>query len=269
MREEKPTEKPVTGRQRSLVIQIDRIVYWLSQRWVSVFSVLVGLYVGLPIIAPVLMQVGLTGPAGVIYRVYSPFCHQMASRSFFLFGEQYAYPRAIAGTELEPIESYMPGIDAFENVSADPAEWTTFLLPARRFLGNAQLGYKMALCERDIAIYFFVFIGSVLYGIFRKRYDIKPMPLWLFFVIGIGPIALDGFSQLFSQYATAIDSLSFVNNFLALRESTPFLRAFTGALFGFSLVWLTYPHIDRGMQDTERQLAEKLTKAGALPATQT
>jgi uncharacterized membrane protein len=264
MREEKPPKKPVTGRRRSLVITIDLIVYWLSKRWVSVFSVLVGIYVGLPILAPILMQVGLTGPAGAIYRVYSPFCHQMASRSFFLFGEQYAYPRAIAGSDLEPIESYMAGILEFENVSTDPAEWTTFLLPARRFLGNEQLGFKMALCERDIAIYGFVFIGSVLYGLLRKRYRIKPMPLWLFFLVGIGPIALDGFSQLFSQYATAVEPLSFVSNILVLRESTPFMRFFTGALFGFSLVWLTYPHIDKGMQDTERQLAEKLTKAGVL-----
>lgn len=268
MSEKESPKKPVTGWQRTMVIKIDLFIYWLSRRWVAVFSFVVGIYVGLPIIAPVLMQVGLTGPAGVIYRVYSPFCHQMASRSFFLFGEQYAYPRAIAGTDLEPIESYMPGIDEFENASTDPAQWTSFLLPARRFVGNEQLGYKMGLCERDISIYFFVFVGSVLYGLLRNRFNIRPMPLWLFFVVGIGPIALDGFSQLLSQYATALDSFTFFSDLLPLRESTPFLRSLTGALFGFSLVWLTYPHIDKGMQDTERQLEKKLTNAGVLGETQ-
>jgi hypothetical protein len=91
-------KQPVTGWQRSLVIGIDRVIYWVSKRWVLVFSFLAGIYVGLPILAPVLMNAGATGPARVIYTVYSPMCHQMVQRSFFLFGEQAVYPRDIAGT---------------------------------------------------------------------------------------------------------------------------------------------------------------------------
>jgi uncharacterized membrane protein len=36
------------------------------------------------------------------------------------------------------------------------------------------------------------------------------------------------------------------------------LRTLTGAMFGFSLVWLTYPHIEASMQATENGMREKL-----------
>ena len=87
-----PDKKAVTGRQRSLVIGIDRLIYSLSRHWLAVFNVIVFIYVALPISAPILMKAGAEGPARVIYTVYSPMCHQMAQRSFFLFGEQSAYP---------------------------------------------------------------------------------------------------------------------------------------------------------------------------------
>ena len=259
-----PQKEPVTGRQRSLVIGIDKLIYKFSRHWLAFFNILIALYVGLPMLAPALMEAGLTGPARTIYTMYSPMCHQMASRSFFLFGDQYAYPRAIARTDLTPIEAYMPDLPAFDGASTDPAQWMTFILAARRFVGNEQMGYKMAICERDIGIYLFVLLGGLIYGLLRKRYKIKPLPLWAFLLFGMGPIALDGFSQLFSQYGTASPALSFFNTLFPLRESTPLLRSLTGAIFGLSLVWLAYPNVDAGMQTTARDLEEKLTRIGEL-----
>ncbi len=58
-----------------------------------------GLYVLLAFMAPALMKVGLEGPANVLYKMYRPFCHQLAFRSFFIFGEQPYYPRALAGMD--------------------------------------------------------------------------------------------------------------------------------------------------------------------------
>lgn len=263
-----PSSQPVTGWQRDLVIRIDRGIYWLSKHWLAVFNAIVALYVGLPMFAPVLMHVGATGPARVIYTVYKPMCHQMASRSFFLFGEQYAYPRELAGTSLHPLEDYISTIPEFTDVTPD--NWVRFLYAARNFIGNDQLGYKMALCERDIAIYSFVLIGGLVYALLRKRFRIKPLPFLVFAIIGVGPIALDGFSQLFGYYGTPIPGLAAtglgadiqasLRSIFPLRESTPFLRTFTGALFGFTLAWLAYPHIDVGMHDTEQELAQKLEK---------
>lgn len=263
-----PKKKPVTGWQRGLVIRIDRLIYKFSRNWVAVVNTIVAIYVALPILAPTLMNAGITGPANVIYTVYSPMCHQMASRSFFLFGEQIAYPRALAGTDLTPLEAYTDDLEAFEGV--EPRNWANFFLAARQFVGNEQMGYKMALCERDMAIYGFVLIGGILYAVLRRRTNIKPLPLWLFIIVGMGPIAWDGFSQLFGYYSTPLDGstpsgiLATIQSVFPLRESTPFLRTFTGALFGFMLVWLAYPHVDAGMTSTADELERKLRRVGEL-----
>ncbi len=47
--------------------------------------------VSLPVLAPVLLKLGLEGPAKVIYFIYSFFCHQIAYRSFDLFDYQFAW----------------------------------------------------------------------------------------------------------------------------------------------------------------------------------
>lgn len=236
---------------------IDRIFYTLARRWLLFINLAVGIYVALPILAPVLMNAGMTGPAGLIYRAYSPMCHQLASRSFFLFGEQPAYPRAIAGSSLTPIEAFMPGIPEFAEASADPAQWSTFLLPARAFRGNEQMGYKMAICQRDIGIYLSILVGGLIYGVVRRRGPVKPMPFWLFLIIGLGPIALDGFSQLFSQMFVGL-GLESLTNLFPLRESSPLLRSLTGVIMGLSVVWLIYPRLDDQFTMTANDIGRRL-----------
>ncbi|PIE81585.1 MAG: hypothetical protein CSA11_04415 [Chloroflexi bacterium] len=258
-------KKKVTGKTRSLVVFIDKIIYGIACHWLAVFNIGIGLYVLLPmIVAPTLMYVGAMGPAKVIHTIYSPLCHQMASRSFFLYGEQYAYPRELAGTALKPIEVYMPDIPEFSSASIDPAEWVTFLMPARQFLGNAEMGYKMALCERDIAIYGAIFIFGLIYALLRNRIHFKSIPIWVFFLLGMGPITLDGFSQLLSQYGTAAEALSFLNRIFLLRESPPLFRTLTGFLFGFFLAWMAYPRVADGMEETAGDLERKLVRIGEL-----
>lgn len=261
--------RPVSGRARTVAIKLNKMVYRLSRNWVLLFNLVIGLYVGLPILAPVLMKAGATGPARLIYTVYSPMCHQMATRSFFLFGEQAAYPRSIAGSNLTSFEAYTANLAEFQGVNE--GNWADFFLAARRFVGNEQLGYKMALCERDIAIYGFLFLGGVLYALLQRRFKIRPLPLWAFILMGMGPIGLDGFSQLFGYYATPLDGSAatgvgeFIGTLFPLRESPPFLRTFTGAVFGFMLAWLVYPHIGSSMEDTEQKVEVKLKRINELP----
>ncbi len=244
-----------------LARRVDQFSYGFAKHWLLIFNTAVAIYVFLPILAPTLMHVGLTGPARVIYTVYSPMCHQMASRSFFLYGEQAAYPRELAGTNLQPLEAYIADIPEFDGVTE--GNWANFFLAARRFVGNEQMGYKMALCERDIAIYGFVLVFGLLYALLRRRIRIRPLPILVFIVVGMIPIALDGFSQLFGYYATPIDGsapagfLATLGNIFPLRESPPILRFATGALFGFMLGWLVYPHIDTGMKATEMEMEAK------------
>lgn len=242
-------------------MNLNRIFYTLARHWLFFMNLAVAVYVGLPMLAPVLMYTGATGPAALIYRAYSPMCHQLASRSFFLFGEQIAYPREIAGSDLRPIEAYMPGIPEFAGASADPAQWSTFLLPARAFRGNEQMGYKMALCQRDVSIYGSMLVGGLIYAVLRRRGPVRPLPFWLFVLIGLGPIALDGFSQLFSQLfiGLGIESLA---QLVPLRESSPLLRSLTGIILGLSIVWLLYPRLDDQFTATADEMGQRL--AGAV-----
>lgn len=218
-------------------LRLNRGLHYFAKHWLAAFSLLVLLYVGLPFVAPTLMKLGATGPAKVLYTVYSPFCHQLAFRSWFLFGDQPAYPRALAGTSLESFTA-ATGIDGND------------YLAARQFVGNPQVGYKVALCERDIAIYGGIFLAGLVFGLLRHR--LKPLPLKFWLLIGIVPIGLDGFSQLLSQ----LNLLP-----IAARESTPFLRTLTGALFGIANVWMAYPYLEATMTETRQAVAAKLAVA--------
>jgi len=215
----------------------DRFTYWFSRHYLAVFNLLVLVYAGLPVLAPVLMKSGLPGPAGLIYRSYGIVCHQLAYRSFFLFGEQSAYPRAVAG---------IPGLTYGQVSGLGEASTAQDLYAARAFIGNAQTGYKIALCERDISIYAAILLFGILFAMSGRR--LPPLPWYLWIVIGMVPIGADGFSQLLSQPPF---------NFLPFRESTPFLRAFTGFLFGFVTAWFGYPLVEETMVETRRIMATK------------
>jgi uncharacterized membrane protein len=251
--------------QRSFAIRSNIFLLRLTRNWVRVALVIIGIYVSLPILAPVLMQVGATGPARVIYAMYGPFCHQFAFRSFFLFGEQSAYPRAIAGTDLAPFEAYAPYSPAFrESLSRyiDPANIDRFdyaiFSPAlqfasRDFVGDERMGYKMTLCERDITIYIMLFTGGVIYSIPAVRRRLRPVPIWIYIILGLGPIGIDGFSQLLGYPPF---------NLWLPRETSPFFRVLTGGIFGLMNAWLGFPYLDMSFRETAEQIEAKLARAG-------
>jgi uncharacterized membrane protein len=231
-------EKSATGSQ-AWGMRMNRGVRYFSRHWLAAFSLVVLLYAGLPFMAPTLMKVGATGPARVIYTLYSPFCHQFAFRSFFLFGPQAAYPRELAGTDL---------VSYGEATGLDEGD----VIAARRYVGDETVGYKAALCERDIGIYVGILVAGLVYGFIRNRRGVKPLPLKFWFLLGIVPIALDGGTQLISQLG--------IFPFPA-RESTPLLRTATGLLFGAMNIWMAYPHVDQAMKDTNQTTSAKIAIA--------
>jgi uncharacterized membrane protein len=201
------------------------IVIGIARHWLAIFNVAWGMYVLLPILAAVGMQMGWTTPASIIYRVYSFTCHQLPDHSYFLFG-----PSLVPGTaELEA--AGMPGYNLFEQ---------------RTFIGNERVGYKVALCQRDMAIYGTVFVAGLVFGLLRRRLRALPFKVYLLFLI---PIAVDGGSQLFG-----------------LRESNWWLRSVTGAIFGAASVWLAYPFIEDAMQDViDTELAAQRQRPPSTP----
>ena len=236
----------------------------VARGWLGIALTALGIYISLPWAAPVLAKTGLHQPADLIYTLYSPFCHQFAFRSPFLFGEQAFYPRAIADSAYQPFELYAADSAAFGEqfrywtaafgggqASVEPSQDALLdyspaqQFAARHFIGDATMGYKTTLCARDLAIYSMLFVGGLIYR--RYRWRIRPLPFWLFLVAGVGPIAIDGFSQLLGYPPFDL---------WQPRETQPLFRFLTGGVFGLMSAWLAFPHMDRSMQDIAESLED-------------
>ncbi|MDD2521213.1 MAG: DUF2085 domain-containing protein [Anaerolineaceae bacterium] len=204
---------------------------WLKRHYLALINTALAIYIILPLMAPVLMKTGQTSAADVIYRMYKPLCHQLAYRSFFLFGEQAVFPREITGIEGLKTYEQATGLDSQDN------------LAAMAFRGNEQLGYKTALCQRDVAIYTSLLLFGLVFALTKRK--LKPLPWFAWIILALGPMGLDGLSQLVSQMD--IPAMSW----FAMRESTPFLRVLTGAMFGWFTAWFGLPSIDEMINDTK------------------
>jgi uncharacterized membrane protein len=187
------------------------------------------LYVGGGLLAPLLegiphvlrvsppVRTGLHTLATALYALYSFTCHQLPQRSFFLFGEQPAYT-------LEELRARVGS----ERLLGDP--WP------RAFIGDPSIGWKTALCQRDLAIYGSMALTAT--AMLLRRRPGRPLPLWAFLTVGLLPIALDGGSQLLSYILAMIGPFT-------PRESTPLLRLLTGTLFGTTFVGTFLPRLWR------------------------
>lgn len=216
----------------------DRISLWIARHYLAAINFFILVYIGLPFLAPVLMQAGWETPARVIYRSYRLVCHQLAYRSFFLFGEQAIYPREAAG--FEGLLTFSRATGLSEGNSARE------IFAAEDYHGEEGIGFKVALCQRDIAIYLGIILFNLAFVLTRRR--LPPLPWYLWLALGILPIALDGFSQLFSQPPISL---------LPYRESTVFLRILTGGMFGFFTAWFGIPMLEESMSETRRFLDKK------------
>jgi uncharacterized membrane protein len=235
-------------RQGQAVTRSDRFYLWISKHYLALLNLVVFIYVGLPFMAPVLMKLDATIPARVLYTIYSPLCHQFGFRSFFLFGEQPYYPTKEAG---------LANIKTFDQITgatdvANP--YSVSRLYARQYTGDPTVGYKVALCQRDVAIYGAIVAFGLVYALAKRRLPPLHWALWI--LLALGPIGLDGFSQLFSQF-----NWPWLAPYLPYRESTPFLRVFTGFLFGFGTAWFAYPNIEESMRETRQFMIKKFAVA--------
>lgn len=242
MQSPQPAPGPVQGRTREWVLLADRAILQFARHWLLFVNLAVGLYVGLPVLAPVLLHAGHEGAGRFLYTLYIPNCHQLPERSFFLFGERVVYSLDELPPEAQGPASASSCVDCFRRA------WPSALGPGggspppRRFYyGDERVGYKMAFCQRDFAIYGSLLLGGLLYGPLRRR--IRPLPL-LYYLILCVPLAVDGLAQLFGLW-----------------ESTWFNRVLTGALFGGASVWFAYPQVQAAMDSLRADLEARLARA--------
>jgi len=84
-----------------------------------------------------------------------------------------------------------------------------------------------------------------------SRQKIKSIPIFIWFIFGLLPIALDGGTQLLSQ----LDWQGLA--WLAPRESAPWQRLLTGALFGLLSAWFILPILRESMLENRFSLEKK------------
>ena len=212
---------------------------WLKRHWFSIAIVLISIYVILPWLAPLFVSWGWTKAANVIYLLYATQCHQLPQRSFFIFGNQPMYTLAEVQTVWEN------GTNPFA---------------LRRFIGNSEMGWKVAWSDRMVYMYSSIILwGVILFYPLRRK--LKPLPWWGLFLLLL-PMAIDGGTHFISDIIGGIgggfrDSnlwLATLTNDLftatfyagdALGSFNSVMRLITGILFGLGVVLFFFPRLQR------------------------
>lgn len=228
---------------------VDKTVYWLGKNWILVINLLLGLYVIVPFLAPAFMAVGLTIPGRAIYWIYSFLCHQLPERSYFLFGSKISYT--------------LPEIQAvWQN--------TDNIAILRQFVGNTQMGWKVAWSDRMVSMFTSLWIFGILWGIFKKK--IKVLPL-LGLALLLLPMAIDGTTHFVSDPAGIgqgfrdsniwlgiLTNHTFAANFYAgdaWGSFNAWTRLISGILFGLGIVWFGFPCIDEAFKNSAEVVVYK------------
>lgn len=244
---------PRSSPQTKWIIQMKRIIGWLGRHWLLTANILIGIWVGLPWLAPVFMQVGWTTAAKTIYFIYSFQCHQLPQRSFFLFGRQAMYSLSEIQTTWQD--------------TANP-------ILLRQFIGNPEMGWKVAWSDRMFGMYTSIWLGSLLYGLVWRR--LKSISIWVFALFAL-PMVIDGGTHMVSDFAGIGYGFRDTNIGLQVLTRSMFSRSFyagdafgsfnswarliTGMLFGLALVWFAYPYINESFNDTAPRIEATLVKA--------
>jgi len=247
----------VTGRARDLVHGIDRLILGLARHWLLVVNVFLGLYIGLAVLAPVLMASGFAGPGRAIYRFFSFQCHQLPQRSYYLF------------SQTGGIQTY--ALDQVVAWGADPSSPFTL----RAFVGNPEIGFKMAIAHRLTAIHTAMFAGGLLWALVGRR---LPRLSILGLVLLALPMALDGGSHMLSEitrlgfresnaWAEWLTGSLFSSSFYigtTVGSLNWLLRTMTGTLFGLASIWFVFPYLAYGFGGIRQDLELKLMKIGSI-----
>jgi uncharacterized membrane protein len=225
----------------------DKISYWFSRNYMWVILGVLFLYITLPFVAPIALKYDKSGIAKPIYSAYRLVCHELAFRSWFLFGDQPAYPREAAHFKEDEWLTYE------EVTGSTSANSAGEIWDASRFTGeelNGEIGYKVALCQRCLAIYGTLFLFGLIFVVTGRKIPQLPWYVWL--LVGLVPIGLDGFSQLISQMLNL--------PWFDYRESTPVLRTLTGSLFGLTTGWFGFPAIQETADEVKAMVKAKVAR---------
>jgi uncharacterized membrane protein len=227
------------------------------RHWLLIFLVVYGIFNALPFVAPALMETGWTGGGNAIYTFYSALCHQMAQRSFFLFGDH-----------------VMHNLDQFPVALTGRTGTDTLLL--RNFRGNEMLGWKVAWSDRMVSMYGGIWLVGMVYGLVSRVRSHKPISVWMFALLAL-PMVIDGGTHMVGDSLGGLTTgFRYHNDWLAsltghaLPESfysgdalgsfNSWMRLLTGLLFAVGTVWFAFPWMDRYARSTQAEIDNKLSR---------
>jgi hypothetical protein len=213
-----------------------------------------GVFIGLPFLAPLLMKIGWVDAARIVYFLYSLECHQLPQRSFFLFGQKMMYS--------------LPEIQAAWQATNDT-------LVLRQFVGNPEMGWKVAWCERTTWWYGSIWVSAQIYGAIRGRLPSLSLSALIWSAL---PIAVDGGTHFISDLAGIGNGFRDNNAWLARLTHYSFPSAFyagdafgsfnswmrltTAVVLGLAIVWFAFPQIEIYMNKMAHTIEFKFQKAG-------
>ena len=207
-----------------------------------IFATFYGAFVLLPFLAPVLMQLHLQGMGKLVYLIYGFVCHQLPERSLFILGPKMMY-------SLGEIGEVWPN-------TQDP-------LMLRQFIGNAEMGWKVAWSDRMISTYGGIWVFGLLWSLLRKWS--RTINVWVLTILTL-PLVLDGTTHFLSDLYGLSKGFRFTNDWLVMLTKGAFpvsfyvgdglgsfnswMRWLTGLFFSFGLVWWSFPFIDQSLSQS-------------------
>ncbi len=191
--------------------------------WVALLT-----YWLLAILPPFLYKANLDPLANTIHSVYRVFCHQRVERTPFLLGEK-GFIKFYSIEELQ-LSGVIP--ENNPNVPSVVSD-TIFGYP---YVGNDYVGYKTALCIRDLGIYTALLITGAIYLIYVKRNKKIPKFKWSLIILLMIPMSVDGMFQLIAE----IFEFSFVPD---VYFDSYWKRIITGALFGIGFALFIFSNL--------------------------
>ncbi len=200
---------------------VDRIINRLPEFVVGI----VLLYVLIPFLAPISFLYGFDAVGIGINEVYERFCHQRVERSVFLFGNEGAKVHYTVN-ELKEI-GYLPDINPNPTLNTYPQYF------GHDYYGDENIGWKVPICIRDIALYGSLALSSLLLLIMYRRKKIVKVQKWVIFALLV-PIVIDGLIQVLIAYlALDIFPMWFIDNWER--------RIITGILAGLAISLFIIP----------------------------
>ncbi len=175
------------------------------------------IYAFLPILSPILFSYNPDSELAIgIQKVYSHFCHQRVDRSIFLFGGEDS--------------QFFYSLDELRERNYLPKDVEGIF--GHTYWGNEEIGYKVAFCVRDVALYSAFVLSGFFLVIYMNRMKKIPRFHWLLLLSLVLPMAVDGVFQT----VVSIFEFPWVPEFYM--ESIA-KRIITGVLFGVGVsMWI-------------------------------